>query len=234
MRRHTIRPLPVALLLAALAGGAAAQQTEAPTPSTTEAAQPQPRIEQAVLVRLVRSILVAVNNANLTGNYTVLRDLGSPSFTTSNSAADLSERFKPLRDSQVDLSPILLLPINLSRPPEIDSEGRLDVEGVVPMRPLLVSFRMRFEAVNSSWRLSDLAIGLNASVDPDQQASESDAEPEAPAEAEPEAQAQSNEDAQSETATATETAAPATPPAPSRPAPPRSIPLPTPKPEVGQ
>ena len=113
-----------------------------------------------MLVLLVRSTLGAVNQANMTGNYKVLRDLAAPSFSARNTAATLSDKFKPLRESRVDLTPVLVLPINLSRAPTLDEAGRLDIAGSVPGRPLTVAFWMRFEPVNGIWRLLDLNLNL--------------------------------------------------------------------------
>lgn len=49
------------------------------------------------VVILVRATLSALNDANRTGNYTVLRDLGAPGFRQANSAARLGEIFSDLR-----------------------------------------------------------------------------------------------------------------------------------------
>jgi hypothetical protein len=41
----------------------------------------------------IRSALLALDQANKTGNYTVLRELGAPGFQAANTAARLSEIF---------------------------------------------------------------------------------------------------------------------------------------------
>ena len=46
---------------------------------------------------LIRSTLLAANHANLTGNYTVLRELGTPDFQqTNNSARHSRKSFRDL------------------------------------------------------------------------------------------------------------------------------------------
>ena len=76
---------------------AASQPAQAPKPQPTSApAQPrQPAatpqklpvsVEQALY--LIRSTLLTLNDANRSGNYTVLRDLAAPGFQARNSAAD--------------------------------------------------------------------------------------------------------------------------------------------------
>ncbi len=52
-------------------------------------------LEQALY--LIRSTLITLNDANRSGNYTVLRDLASPEFQGNNTAADLSQIFADLR-----------------------------------------------------------------------------------------------------------------------------------------
>ena len=46
---------------------------------------------------LIRRTLLTLNDANLTGNYTVFRDRAAPSFQSANNAAKLSEIFTKLR-----------------------------------------------------------------------------------------------------------------------------------------
>ena len=102
---------PLAVLLFFLAGGAVAQPALAQPKSARETSQPQqpqaaPRLAQidrnGVLI-LVRSTLLALDQANKTGNYTVMRDLGAPGFQT-NSAARLAEIFSKQRNEKLDLS----------------------------------------------------------------------------------------------------------------------------------
>ena len=58
-----------------------------------------PPLDRARVNILVRTTLVALNNANLTGNYTVLRDLGAPGFRAANTAARLGALFARARRS---------------------------------------------------------------------------------------------------------------------------------------
>jgi hypothetical protein len=62
------------------------QQQQASLPVSTE---------QALF--LIRSTLLTLNDANRSGNYTVLRDLAAPDFQARNTAADLSQSFSDLR-----------------------------------------------------------------------------------------------------------------------------------------
>jgi len=65
----------------------------APKQQTSPTAQQAPvSIEQALY--LIRSALMTLNDANRTGNYTVLRDLAAPGFQERNTAANLA-LFRP-------------------------------------------------------------------------------------------------------------------------------------------
>ena len=65
---------------------------------------PQPaQIDRNGVLTLVRSTILALHHANITGNYTVLRDLGAPGFQSANTAARLAEVFADLRGRNFDL-----------------------------------------------------------------------------------------------------------------------------------
>jgi hypothetical protein len=64
----------------------------------------QPPVDALTVARLVWSSLAALDHANQTGNYSVLRDLGAPSFQVNNSAATLAGIFERIRTAQIDLS----------------------------------------------------------------------------------------------------------------------------------
>jgi hypothetical protein len=83
---------------------------------------------------LIFSSLIALNQANMTGNYSVLRDIGAPAFQ-SNSAARIAEALPNLRQRNLDLSPVLLFQPKLLGPPILDAKGMLRVTGFFPTPP---------------------------------------------------------------------------------------------------
>src|SRR5262245_31888431 len=96
-RSLVISSLVLAALAVMMAPDVRAQQTKSgpkPPPATHEPT-PAPIDRNGVLI-LIRSTLLALDQANKTGNYTVLRDLGSPAFQV-NTAARLAEIFVPQR-----------------------------------------------------------------------------------------------------------------------------------------
>jgi len=134
------------------------QSKPAPTPNRPVISVPN---EQVISV-LVFSTLLALNQANITGNYTVFRELGAPGFQAANSAAKLSEVFAALRDRGLDLSPILLFKLQLKDQPKIDDNGMLRVTGYFPTRPEHVNFDLLYQSVKGQWRL----FGIAASTTP--------------------------------------------------------------------
>lgn len=109
---------------------------------------------------LIRTTIIALNQANATGNYSVLRDLAAPGFQTANSQAQLVEIFAALRGRKLDLSPILFFEPKLVQTPAIGADGRLRLTGFFDTRPERVIFDLMFERVESDWRLFGIAIDV--------------------------------------------------------------------------
>ena len=107
-------------------------------------AAPQPGLpavpDPAKLRILIVNSLIALNQANLAGNYTVLRDLGSTIFRATNTDAHLAELFAELRDRKLDLAPIVVFDPKLSRPAEVTEQGILRLSGLFETAPEQVDF----------------------------------------------------------------------------------------------
>jgi hypothetical protein len=110
------------------------------------------------LLIMIKTTMVAFNQANMTGNYTVLRDLAGPSYQQANTAARLSEIFQGERTKNIDISPVVLLQPKLSRRPAIDARGLLHLEGYFPSKPEVVHFLLVFQSVADQWRLAALGV----------------------------------------------------------------------------
>src|SRR3954468_1949639 len=144
-----LRNLVIVLLAVSVTGTAFAfqgGQRPATTPPVTatpgagqKAATPPPiGAEQALY--LIRSTLMALNDANRTGNYTVLRDLAAPDFQARNTSADLSVAFTDLRRRNLDLFAVALINPTIETLPALDKDGRLRLSGYFPTRPLQIKF----------------------------------------------------------------------------------------------
>jgi len=136
---------------------------EAQTPkqkSVQADVQPKPaQIDRNGVLILVRSALLALDQANKTGNYTVLRDLGSPGFQV-NTAARLSEIFAKQRNDNIDLSGVAVIDPQLSLLPQIEANGMMRMAGFFPSVPSQVNFELVYAPVNGQWRLFGIGVTI--------------------------------------------------------------------------
>jgi hypothetical protein len=154
------RALIIGLSLAVVTATNVATEERRPTQAPPAAAPQQPQfpvsLQQALY--LIRSTLLALNDANRTGNYTVLRDLASPDFQARNSAADLSENFSDLRRRHFDLFSVALAAPQLSAAPALDNDGMLRLTGIFPTRPSQINFDLLFQNTSGQWRLFGISV----------------------------------------------------------------------------
>lgn len=111
---------------------------------------------------MIRSTVIAVNQANKTANYTVLRDLGSPRFKEANSAKKLADVFAGLRNAKFDLSPVLFFTPKLLQPPALE-DGMLRLTGFFDTVPQRVSFDFLFEDIEGEWLIYGINIATQRS-----------------------------------------------------------------------
>jgi hypothetical protein len=133
--------------------GARAQTTPPPN------APPIPSTEQ--LIVLVRNVLLAVNDANLTGNYTVLRDLSAPASQALNTPERLEESFRAMRQQGIDLSIVAVATPQFVQLPTITPQGYLRLNGEFNSAPR-VTFDLFLENVAGHWRPYAIGVGIVA------------------------------------------------------------------------
>lgn len=158
--RTAVRVLASLLLIgSAVVCGEANAERKSITPEA--GATGQEAMPNAYLLNLlIRTTLIALNQANQTGNYSVLRDLAAPSFQRANSSAKLAEIFAALRKRNLDLSPILFLEPKLIRQPKIDEAGMLRLSGFMPSEPERVLFDMLFQRLDNRWQLFGISVDV--------------------------------------------------------------------------
>jgi hypothetical protein len=140
-----------------------AVSTQAAPKAEQPAAAPKPApIDRNGVLILIRSTLLALDQANKTGNYTVLRDLGAPGFQV-NTAARLAEIFADQRRNNLDLSGVAAIDPQLSLLPQIEANGFMRLAGFFPSIPRPVNFEMIFAPVDGQWRLFGLSVSLGQS-----------------------------------------------------------------------
>jgi hypothetical protein len=174
MKRFVLRLCWAGLLIALGSSGLAAQaigvgqrlpqptpqhvQTGSLSPANAPAAVPLPPAD--VMLGLIRTTVIAVNQANQTGNYTVLRDLGAPDFRIANDASRLAAIFQGLREHGIDFTPLLQIPPEVSEAPSIDGQGLLHLAGFFPTEPLRVNFNMQFQSEKGRWKPYTISVYL--------------------------------------------------------------------------
>jgi hypothetical protein len=137
-RRHLRTLLLSVIVLAVFGGGQAQTPKQKAAPVETPGPNPAQIDRNGVLI-LIRSALLALDQANKTGNYTVLRDLGSPGFQV-NTAARLAEIFAKQRADNLDLSGVAVIDPQLSLLPQIEPDGMKRMAGFFPSVPSQVNF----------------------------------------------------------------------------------------------
>ena len=148
-------------LSSALPFGAFAQAPK-PAPAAQPAAPQPAQIDRNGVLILIRSTILALDQANKTGNYTVLRDLGAPGFQANN-AARLAEIFATQRRDNLDLSGVAVIDPQLTVLPQIEANGMMRMAGFFPSVPQQVNFEMLFAPVGGQWRLFGLSVNIGQS-----------------------------------------------------------------------
>jgi hypothetical protein len=138
----------------------AQEQKTARKADKPEKAKPA-QIDRNGVFILVRSAILALDHANKTGNYTVLRDLGVPGFQA-NTAARLAEIFASQREQALDLGGVAVLEPQLTLMPQIEPNGMLHMSGFFPSVPMQVNFEMLFAPHERQWKLFGLSVTLSS------------------------------------------------------------------------
>lgn len=158
---HVMRYLFVVLLLGAFAlssSGASAEETRQQAERPAAPAKQEMQIENATLIVLIKSTIMALQHANQTGNYSVLRDMGTPIFRERYDQAALTAAFANLRTRHITLNPVLFLPPNLVKQPEMTAENELHLVGNFSTQPLQIQYDLLFLNLDGAWRLNGFAV----------------------------------------------------------------------------
>lgn len=138
---------PAAAQQVPVQGAQPAQPTVQPPPSI------RPTPSQLELSKLLWSTVAAVDHANKSGNYSVLRDISAQGFQVNFNPARLTEVFSSIRSLNIDLSNALLVPPTYYEAPQLVSNDVFRVRGVFQMRPISIGFDMYFQWEQGRWKL---------------------------------------------------------------------------------
>jgi hypothetical protein len=140
-------------------GVRSAAMAQAPAAKAEQQAPKPANIDRNGVIMLIRSTLLAVDHANKTGNYTVLRDIAAPGFQN-NTAARLGEIFAKLRNDKLDLSGVAVIDPQLSLLPQIEANGMMHMAGFFPSVPAQVNFELMYAPVDGQWRLFGISVSI--------------------------------------------------------------------------
>ncbi|MEO0419627.1 MAG: hypothetical protein AAF249_12245 [Pseudomonadota bacterium] len=133
-------------------GGSLQQPSVQPPPSL------RPTPSQLELSRMIWSTVAAVDHANRSGNYSVLRDISAQPFQINYNPAKLTEIFAGLRNSNIDLSTALLVPPTYYEAPQMVREDLFRVKGLFQLRPISITFDMFFQWEQGRWKLAGIDL----------------------------------------------------------------------------
>jgi hypothetical protein len=125
--------------------------------------RPAPIDRNGVMV-LIRTSLIALQQADQTNNYSVLYALSAPDFQKRNSPAHLSELFTPLRAAKLDMSAVSVLEPQLSVLPEINAQGLMHMAGFFPSAPMQINFDLLFVPIENRWRMFGISVYVTPAV----------------------------------------------------------------------
>jgi hypothetical protein len=131
-----------------------------PVPTDLGPRLPMPSDDKLVI--LITSSVLALNQANATGNYSVLHDGSAPAFQQRNTPERLAQIFSSLRARNLDLSPVVLYTPKLFRRPEMNAQGMVRITGFFPTEPERVNFDLIYQPVQGQWRLYGIAVETGA------------------------------------------------------------------------
>ncbi len=158
------------LVLAALLAASPASAQTAPPAEAQQPAQapPQPTaapqiqigpIDRPGAFLLMRNALIALDQANKTNEYSVLRATASAAFQA-NSTGKLSEIFAAQRREGLNLAYAAILEPKWTVEPQIEASGMIHMAGVFDVKPVPVVFDLLFTQQNGQWLLFGISVGL--------------------------------------------------------------------------
>lgn len=132
--------------------------TDAKAAATPRAAQ----IDRNGALTLIRTAIIALQQANQTNDYRVLYAMSAPGFQKFTPVEKLAENFTGLRNSKLDLSGVAVLDPQFTVLPQTDGSGIMRMAGYFPSAPMQINFDLQFTPIDNRWRL----LGITVTVSP--------------------------------------------------------------------
>lgn len=146
------RLFPLLSLIVALLALSAA------TPAPAEDKVPNAQLQEI----LIKTALLTLNDANITGNYAVLHAKLAKPFRDQFSPDRLKQIFKPFADQKLDYGLIAAKQPLASSESIIDKRGALILRGYFDTRPSRLTYELDFLPSEGEWK----PIKLNVNIKP--------------------------------------------------------------------
>lgn len=142
----SVRKIPITLIAMIMLLAAFAPAHAASVPSDDE---------QEVLIR---TTLMTFNDANMTGNYSVLHAKASKEAQAQLSVEKLFEAFKPFRTNRLFFEEIVYEDYDSYEDAKLDADGALVLAGVFKADNIKVAYRLKFLKNDTVWKWSGMDV----------------------------------------------------------------------------
>jgi hypothetical protein len=142
------------LLVAAAAGVLLA--SPAWSPAWAEDKIPSPFSQEV----LIKTSLLTLNDANVTGNYTVLHAKLAKPFREQFTPDKLKQAFKPFVDKKIDFEVVAARPPTASKDAELDERGVLRLNGFFDLTNARVLYDLAFVVSEGDWKPIKLDVDV--------------------------------------------------------------------------
>lgn len=140
--------------------------------SSARAGEQAEFLRRAQAISLIRSTLATLNDANLTGNYSILRAKSAPAFQTVFTVEKLEQMFEGMRAKRVDLTRAIALDPEIAQARFHTVQKVLQFTGVFRTLPVETRFAFSYQNVGGVWKLYGISLDfepakpIRASADP--------------------------------------------------------------------
>jgi len=102
------------------------------------------------------------NDANLSGNYSVLRDRASRQFREQNSLSKVSGAFKVFRDLGINLEEVITRDIQPDEDGETAHGGILRLSGFMDLSQYRMKYELRYVNDGGEWKLLSINVDVKS------------------------------------------------------------------------
>jgi hypothetical protein len=117
---------------------------------------PTPELQEV----LIKASLITFNDANVTGNYSVLHAKMSKPFRDQFTPEKLKEAFKAFVDQHIDFDIVVAKPPVPTEAVKVDDDGRLALRGYFDTKPSRVHYDLAFIMSEGEWKLIKLNVDV--------------------------------------------------------------------------